>query len=345
MGELTTHARHALSEPLAGGPRHAVAVVLSSDAVADQLGLFDRKPQPAPPEPIRTPEPPEPKPAVVVPPVDARQSDLFGDRTLGAAAVQRALFDFDLVAATEALRELVVRYPEDPALRERAGAIASLAASLERGRAASPSQARALLTIGKLVPANLEAAWLRRIASTIESELGTGATLDGTPAGAYWLRADEAARAEASLRETLVREPNDAHARGYLGDALFAQGRGELARNEYRDALADAPGDVDLARMLDREVADLPASAELEYEVPGPPHEWSAATGVLDGLFMAPRRVPEGWTEPAALESLAPGIRFYRWLVRETSASSDAERIACRRAIGVPPVLWTFPEA
>lgn len=301
--------------------------------MADQLGLFDRKPQPAPPEPIRTPEPPEPKPVAVAPPVDARQSDLFGDRTLGAAAVQRALFDFDLVGATEALRELVVRYPEDPALRERAGALASLAASLERGRAASPSEARALLAIAELVPAHLEAAWLRRIASTIESELGNGAALDGTPAGVYWLRADEAARAEVSLRETLLREPNDARARGHLGDALFAQGRGELARNEYRDALADAPGDVDLARLLDREVAELPASAEFEYEVTGPPHEWSAATGILEGLFKPPRRVPERWTEPAALESLAPGVRFYRWLAREISASSDAERIACRRAM------------
>jgi len=140
-------------------------------------------------------------------------------------------------------------------------------------------------------------------------------------------------RAEASLRETLTREPSDAHARGYLGDALFAQGRGELARNEYRDALAEAPGEVDFARMLDREVAELPASAELEYEVPGPPREWAAATGILDGLFAPPRRLPEGWTETEALEALDPGIRFYRWLVRELSASSDAERIACRRAM------------
>lgn len=85
--------------------------------------------------------------------------------------------------------------------------------------------------------------------------------------------------------------------------------------------------------MLDREVAELPASAELEYDVPGPPLEWVAATGILEGLFTPPRRAPDGWTEPAALESLAPGTRFYRWLVQETSASSDAARIACRRAM------------
>lgn len=301
--------------------------------MADQLGLFDRRPQPAPPEPVRTPEPPEASPVAVAPRVDARQSDLFGDRTLGAAAVQRALLDFDLIATNVALGELVVRYPEDPALRERAEEIASLAESLAHARQASPSEARALLAIADRVPAKLETAWLRRIAWTIESELGSGAVLDGAPAGAYWLRASEAARAEASLRETLAREPGAARARGYLGDALFARGRGELARNEYRDALAESPGDVDLARMLDREVAELPASAELEYEVPGPPHEWAAATGILEGLFTPPRRVADGWTEPSALESLAPGIRFYRWFVREISASSEAERIACRRAM------------
>lgn len=301
--------------------------------MAYQFGLFDRRPQPAPPELVRAREPQAEKHPAVAPLVDARQSDLFGDRTLGAAAVERALFDFDLAAGVEALRELIVRYPQDPALRGRAGELGSLAASLEGARRASRSEAPALLAIAELVPAHLAPAWLRRIAGTIESELGAGAVLDGTPAGAYWLRAGDAPRAEASLRKTLAREPCDAHARGYLGDALFAQGRGALARNEYRDALAQAPGEVDLARMLDREVAELPASAELEYEVPGPPQEWAAATGILDGLFAPPRRLPEGWTETAALEALAPGIRFYRWLVQELTASSDAERIACRRVM------------
>ncbi len=301
--------------------------------MADQFGLFDRRPQPAPPEPARAPEPQPAAPPAVAPLVDARQSDLFGDRALGAAAVQRALFDFDLAAVVEALGELIVRYPEDPALRGRADELESLAASLERTRRASRSEAGALLAVAELVPAHLAAAWLRRIARTIESELGAGAVPDGTPAGAYWLRAGDAPRAEASLRKTLAREPRDAHSRGYLGDALFAQGRGALARDEYRDALAQAPDRVDLARIFDREVAELPASAELEYEVPGPPREWAAATGILDGLFAPPRRLPEGWTEIAALEALAPGIRFYRWLVQELSASSDAERIACRRAM------------
>lgn len=308
----------------------------------EQLGLFDRRPQvPAAPEPVPA-EAPEPAPlaGTGARPTDARQGDLFGDRWLRARAVLAALEVFDLDLASEELAKLAAVYPDDAAMGERTAAIEELARAFADARRATTTRADALLAIETHVPVWAEQAWRRHLAETIEREAGPGGEHRGVPAGLHWLRAGDGAQAEASLRALLARDPSNARVRAYLGDALFFQENRYAARVEYRDALAMAPGDVDLESLLDREVADVTSIAEFELELPGPPLEWCAAVGVLDGVFALPKDTPPGWTDAAALASLPSGLRFYRWLVAEFLAESDDERLACRRAMkGLSPQL------
>jgi len=262
----------------------------------------------------------------------AGQADLFGDRWLRASAAYAALESFDLDAAAEALREAVRRYPADASLGARADRVRKLAASLRAARKQKRSLAAALLAMEREVPAFLVRYWHRRLAEALEAEGGSGAAVDGVPAGLHWLRAGDPVRAEESLRATLGREPADCRARGYLGDALFAQNRQSEARVAYRDALALSPAEVDLAGMADAGVAELPLLAEEEYELPGDPLEWAAAVGLVEGVF-APPRVGQDWVDDPVLDQLAPGICCYRWLAAERAARQHEERIACRRVI------------
>jgi tetratricopeptide (TPR) repeat protein len=297
--------------------------------MAEQLHLFVDDPvraaapvADAPRAQVAAAEEPEPS---------ASQMDLFGDRWLRASAAHKALEAFDLDAAAGAVREAVLMYPSDTALRERADLVNRLAASLRRARRENETRARALAAIEMEVPAFLGVSWHRSLAESIEQEAGEGAALDGVPAGLHWLRAGDPVRAEQSLRATLAREPSDCAARSYLADALFAQERGPEAKTAYRDALAAAPSEVDITRAADPSVRALPGLAEDEYELPGVPVEWAAAVGLLEGLFLPPSPVPHDWVDAAALGRLPPGVRFYRWLVEEKAARDDAHRIACRR--------------
>jgi tetratricopeptide (TPR) repeat protein len=298
--------------------------------VGEQLDLFGCKPVlHAEPAPVAPEEIPPPAPSQTLP----GQMDLFGDRWQRASAAHKALESFDLDGAAEALRETVRLYPDDAALLERADLVVRLAASLRGARHKYKSPARALAAIETKIPPFLATYWHRRLAELVEEEGGAGAVLDSVPAGLHWLRAGEVARAEESLRSTLAREPSECRARGYLADALFAQERQAEARIAYRDALALAPGQVDMLNVVDPSVRDLPSLGEDEYELPGASVEWAAAVGLLEGVFVRPPHLPDDWVGAEALEPLAPGVRFYRWLVAEKVARDDAQRIACRRAM------------
>ncbi len=261
------------------------------------------------------------------------QLNLFGDRWQRASAAHKALESFDLDAAAEALRGAVRLYPSDAALLDRANLIANLAVSLRSAQRKNKSPARGLVAIEPKIPAFLATYWHRRLAEVMEEEDAPGAVLACVPAGLHWLRAGDSVRAEASLRATLALEPANCRARAYLADTLFVQGRQPEARLEYRQALATSPADVDLASLADDAVRGLPDQAKNDYELPGAPIEWSAAVGLLDGVFLSPSHIPENWTDPPVLDSLAPGLRFYRWFVAEKVAGDHARRIACRRAM------------
>lgn len=264
-------------------------------------------------------------------PVPQAQTDLFGDRWLLASDAHEALRSFDLETATEALSKVIRRYPTDTTLLKRAEVVARLTDRLRRERHKGKSMVRALATLQGLVPAFLAAQWHRRLAESMEAEGGPGATFDGIPAGLHWLRADDAVRAEQSLRFTVANAPSDYRMRGYLADALAAQQRFSEARVEYRDVLSIAPWDVDFTNLIDIAVRDLPRLAQYEYEVSGPPVEWAASVGLLEATFLPPPIRDRNWLDPTVLERLVPGLRFYRWLVAERTERDDEKRVACRR--------------
>lgn len=293
--------------------------------MGEQLDLFGDKPA-RPQEPV-APAPEPLVPVVTEPGPLPGQMDLFGDRWLRASAALKALESFDLDLASEALREAVRLYPSDADLLGQANLVAGLAGSLQRA-GASLSGARAMAAIEQEVPGFLGTYWHRSLAELMEEEGGSGAVLDGVPAGLHWLRAGDTSRAEESLRATLSCDAPNCRARAYLADALFVRGRQSEARMMYRDALASLPLEVDIAAVVDMAVRDLPCLAGEEYELPEPWVEWAAAVGLLEGVFIPPSDII---LNPDA--ALLPGLRFYRWMVAERAARTDADRIACRRAM------------
>lgn len=301
--------------------------------MGEQLTLFDLG-QAAPARVVAAPvvvvEAQEP---ACLPPVDPRQMDLLGDRWSRVSAAHRALAEFDLDAAADALRHALQTYPGDDTLASRCRELEELGSALQQARDRTGSLVAALAGIGDRVPAYLRTAWHRSVAVEAERECGPGATVGGVPAGWHWLRAGEPAMAEASLRATLAREPADGRARGYLADALTVQGRSDEARAGYRDALATAPYAVDLAAVVDELVRDLPRAAEIDYEIPDTPVEWSAAVGLVAGVFGWPEDLPAEAFEAHELAGLPPGLQFYRWLVRERASQDLDARVACRRAM------------
>lgn len=260
---------------------------------------------------------------------DEGQMDLFGDRWLRAAAAHKALETFDLEAASVALQETVRLYPSDTSLADRAHRVSELSASLSRAMRMTPSRAAALVAIEHEVPPYLARAWHLSLAAEIDG----GDVVEGRPAGFHWLCGGAVERAEQSLVATRSKDPENSRARGYLGDALFVQGHRAQSRTAYRDALAASHSQIDLERIQDLEVRDLSGLAEVDFELPGESFDWMAAVGLIEGMFARPESVPAHWFDASELEAIAPGIRFYRWLVREMASRDDAERIECRRAM------------
>jgi len=279
----------------------------------------------------------EPEPVASAPIVLPGQMDLFGERWLRAGAAHKALESFDLEGASEALTEAVRLYPADNELRERATLVGKLAGALRDARDRHKSAAEALSAIAGEVPAFLMGMWHRHVAELMEREGGSGSVLHGIPAGFHWLHAGDAALAEQSLRATLATLDDDreacCRARAYLGDALIVLGRRNEALLEYREAIANCPTAVDWPKILDVSVRDLPAIAELDYEVPSNPADWAAAIGLIDGVFIPPSIMPEDWLEASVLDGLSAGQRFYRWMVAESAARENSDRIACRRSM------------
>lgn len=261
------------------------------------------------------------------------QLDLFGDRWLGASAVHAALEVFDLNAARQALAELMRSYPLDEVLCERAQVVAALSRSLASAAQRTRSPARALLALAEEVPNFLAPFWHRRVASLLEQERGLVVADDCGLIGEHWLLAGEATAAERALRAALSLGPDDSRIRAYLGDALAAQGRTAEARIAYRDAFAGAPMEVETARIIDPVVRDLTRIAANEYELPGTPVTWTATLGLLEHVFLPPPSVPADWLEPSVLARLAPGLRFYRFLLAEMHATEPSTRIAYRREL------------
>ena len=259
-----------------------------------------------------------------------RQRDLFGDSWLKSNEAQAALNEFDLAGALALLAPIAQSCPDDEALQKLTATIKQLDGTLTGGVARSGSECVTLLSLDAQVPDFLRSAWHRRVARAVEQESQLAA--DRAVAGCHYLRAGELVAAEQTLRSTLAELPFHALARCHLADTLALQGRLPAARIEYRNALAQHPAEVDWAGLVDREVADLPAMAELDYGVQGDPLEWTAVVGVIEGIFMTPTAAPNRKPTPGD-SPVSPGLQFYDWMVAELAATDNAVRLTARRQL------------
>lgn len=258
------------------------------------------------------------------------QLDLFSGPVVRSLEAQSKLERFELWAGAIELGWAVVAYPSDSSLRDRADQVSRLAARFEAERMRRGSQVAALLSIASAVPTYLQQSWHRCLARALEAEGGKGAVHVGGPAGLHFRLGGELEAAEVSLRTSLDLHPADARLRSYLADVWSLLGRPKQARLYYRDACACTPCRVDWARIADEEVAQLPHVAELDYEVTGDPQTWAAAIGLLERVFIPPEQAP---IRAGAESDVAPGLRFYDWLVRDLAAANHDEHLVARRAM------------
>jgi len=148
---------------------------------------------------------------------------------------------------------------------------------------------------------------------------------NGLPAGYLYLEAGRHHRAVELLHAAVSKDPCNARAFGYLGDAYTALGKTETARRCYREAGLLDPLAVDWRQVKDRELQALVRRLEEEG---GNEAEaaaaWFPAHARLEGLF-GPKLL-------SALEDLDRAIETYvmvRTVWRSRCLPRDGARLFC----------------
>ena len=268
------------------------------------------------------------------------QLDLFGDRERSRAEAWACLLDFDLAGARKALLELLAGDGEDSAARSALALVDDVALRIASLVVDGTDPIAAPFRLAAGLDPLLVPSWHACVARAAERRWGPAARVGGDPVGLHWLLAGRPDRAEPALALHLAREPTDARAHGYLGDARTLTGDRAGARVAYRQAFALEPRAVDRERLVDPALRDLAVVAATEYEVAGDPFEWVAAVGVVEGTLPLPEPELPSAAPPVSLDLVEPatvdvprGLRFYRLLVHERSARGHERRVELRGAM------------
>lgn len=264
------------------------------------------------------------------------QLDLFADRHLELGRARRLLIDGRARDAVRALRELRRRYPDDPVI----GAELELARVMERrldavAAAVPDERAHLLVALARAAPAELRPALLRRAAAALRQS-GPAALLGGKAASVLLLEAGELDGAHAAA-EAAVGASERARFIAYLADVEARRDLCGLARERYREALAQDPHDIDWDAIADADVRSLPDIARTEFELEDGV-AWSAPVGVLLDVLplgQPPASSGDGAAEPQrAFAAVDRARRFLAALVRdrrEPGGSVSGARLAARR--------------
>ena len=107
----------------------------------------------------------------------------------------------------------------------------------------------------------------------------------GTPVGLMYLQARRLDAAINSLQGLIAAEPENPRAYGYLGDAYLLRDDVRTARLCYREAFVIAPGQVDLARLQDRELQERLDDLEEDKHYESASLDWFPVRAQLEGIF------------------------------------------------------------
>jgi len=231
-----------------------------------------------------------------------QQLSLFGDEnTLFNTGIQR-LLEMDFAGCIYTLRRYSSFYPRGRDIGSALEAASFLGPKLEQATWTSidPAEAERRYQVWLEFEAAFGHPW--RIGS-IENKLqeryfsmladGLAARAHpeltalpgGVPVGLIYLLAQRPDEAVVSLQTLIAAEPENARAYGYLGDAYFLRGDVRTARICYREAFAMAPGQVDVKRLLDKELKQRLDELGVDEGLGGDPLEWFPVTARLDGFF------------------------------------------------------------
>ncbi|KWT87422.1 tetratricopeptide repeat protein [Candidatus Magnetominusculus xianensis] len=102
------------------------------------------------------------------------------------------------------------------------------------------------------------------------------------PVGLFYIYAGDLKGARARLEKGIIKNPDDAKLRGYLGDLHFLRGDVKNSRICYREAFETNPNDVDVDSISDSAVIGL--LNHIKKDVPGY-LEWVVSYGCIESIF------------------------------------------------------------
>lgn len=282
-------------------------------------------------------------------PAEGAQLDLFGDRMLVLAGAREALAELDTAAARRLLRDALSRYGHDGGMVRAIEALDHLAFRVERAlRSPAGERPEALVSVAGSIeplrrgevrcepagPFPSERLWrslLRRAAALAVARGGDASSAGGFEPGWLLLLGGDLEGAEASIMRC-VRATLRPRFVALLGECARRRGDAFLARQLYLSALRANPYDVDFAAIGDDAVSSLPAQARYRFEIEDEPVAWSAAVGVVTGVFELATLFGEGDVpEPKGAEGLSAAQRR---ALSQASLFLEALRSSRRRPSG-----------
>ncbi|GEM_PF-2850806 len=291
-------------------------------------------------EPIPDPLVPEPLELLPTAEPDSRQHSLFEGSLTELHALSAAFEQLDLSAARVAWARAEDRFPEWARLQGWGRWIEDLAwlrsAEQTWARGEGVEELLALLkhsAEGRFSGMKAElreqvvSEQISRTARQLVEAHGPKARLqDGRPVGCLALLAGRPVEAANLLGDAAAAEPGDGQVLGYLGEALWCEGRTAEALAAYRDAYLLAPNAVDEAISTCGPIHDLLDHVS-DLALPGAPGNWVPILADLEGLVFL-----DGTKVQLPEEGPARALASYR-RQRQAGVLSEVERIALKRAI------------
>ncbi len=257
----------------------------------------------------------------------AEQLGLFGSKAAKLARISEALERADWSGARLLAAELAARhhFPEVDWLARDLPALVALDAEatsdLDR-LAQLCSEAPSLVDrarLGAALHRSMVLGLHRRVADACDVQ-GPATTAAGHVSGWYWLRAEDRARAKASLERAA--DAGSAEALVLLGNLASEDGDAAVARELYRRAFCLDSASTHLEQIRDPAVSELLDEArELELEPAG---DWVPMVGYAKSLFRLPT-APDGGPKCRAFHAKLLEARRLR--------SERADDVAARREL------------
>ncbi|MBF0517250.1 MAG: hypothetical protein HQK97_09065 [Nitrospirae bacterium] len=125
---------------------------------------------------------------------------------------------------------------------------------------------------------DLKRNYFRTLCKTIEDQQINDDYISNVPIGLFYIYAGDLKCAKTRLEKAVIKNPDDARLRGYLGELYFLKGDVQNSRICYREAFETNPNEVDIDSISDSAVVDL-----LKRDASN--KDWIVSYGCIEKVF------------------------------------------------------------